>query len=173
MPITPQLDDVLMMLPPPRFLSSGIAAFEQYIIPNRLIRMICSNISTSITSSAASFVPQNTDALLYSTSIPPYFFPISPNTACTCSQSAISSSKNSAFPPAAQISSSAFLPLSLSRSRISTVAPSFANSSAAALPIPLPPPVMAVTFPDSLISLFSLPYRIAAVRYYVGSRHII
>ncbi len=68
-PPTPATDDVMMMLPPPRFAIAGIADFNPSHTPRTFTAMTLSNVSTSY--SVIGFTIPSIPALARNVSTPP------------------------------------------------------------------------------------------------------
>ena len=143
MPRWPQIDDMLMMLPPRCSMRAGRSARVVVKVPRTLIDIRRSNSSsvTSVVLRAPMFIP----ALLTRMSTRPY----SRSTA-EASSFADAESRTSRWTPSESVGSSSarFSAAVRSMSAITMFAPSSLSFCAQARPMPLAPPVTTATLPS-------------------------
>ena len=143
-PTTAEIEEVQITLPPPEASMPGSTAL---VTRNMLLTLTLISRSQS-----ASLVSRKGPAAM----MPAWFIStvIAPKRAwawltarCTWSATETSAATNSAWPPAALIRAATASPWLVGKSRITTWAPSAANSSDAASPHPPAPPVISATLP--------------------------
>src|SRR6266542_2115664 len=136
-----------MMLPRPRSRMRGATVLVRMKAPTRLMR------STSAKSAALmsrSGERRRTAAELTRTSTPPCSVRASATNRVTSASLPTSPLTAEAVPPALRMASTVSARGSGRRPKMTTLAPSAANSSAVARPMPLPPPATNATLPSSL-----------------------
>src|SRR5215472_2017032 len=147
-PVTPEIDEMLTMAPPPILRICGTAYFIPRKTPRALTPMICSQAAVSNRSSTAlPLIP----ALLTRMSSRPNSATVASTTACQLASSVTSRWWKRAVPLAATISATTLLPSSSSRSATTTVARSRAKMRAMLAPMPDAAPVISATLSASLM----------------------
>src|SRR5579862_3148473 len=147
-PISPATDDMFTMAPPPPCFSiCGISYFRLSQTPFTLMSITWSN-SSSVQSNSGCHLP-SMPALLNATSSRPYFSTVLCTNDCTSVALETSPFTKIPSPPADRIRRTVSFPSASRRPVITTLAPSFAKSTAVSRPMPVVPPVISATLPHS------------------------
>src|SRR5437763_10559249 len=144
-PLSPAVEDMLTMAPPPLSSMAGISYFMQRKTPRRLTRTARSKSSTATSASGAGMWPS--PALLKAASRRPQASRVCATRRSTEAGSPTSVGTASAWPPEALMSSATAARACSSRAASTTVAPAAAKVRTAAAPMPRLAPVMMATLP--------------------------
>src|SRR5262245_42817662 len=139
-----------MMLPRPRSRMRGATVLVSTKAPTRLMRSTSAKSAALISRRAER---RRTAAEFTSTSTPPYSARAEPTSCATSASLPTSPLTAVATPPAWEMAVTVSARGSGRRPKMTTRAPSLANSSAVARPMPVPPPATMVTLPSSVFML--------------------
>src|SRR5499425_2145242 len=139
-----------MMLPRPRSRMRGATVLVSTKAPTRLMRSTSAKSAALISRRAER---SRTAAEFTSTSTPPYSVRAAPTRFATSASLPTSPLTAVATPPASEMAVTVSARGSGRRPKMTTRAPSLANSSAVARPMPVPPPATMVTLPSSVFML--------------------
>src|ERR1700676_2059345 len=147
-PVTPEIDEMLTIEPPPTFFISGMANFMPRKAPVALTAIRrCQAAVSNRSSTALPLIP----ASLTRISSLPKAAMVAPIAACHSASLVTSRCRKIAAPLACTISSTSLLPSPSSMSATTTLAPSPAKIRAMLAPMPEAPPVISATLLSSLI----------------------
>ena len=151
-PISPDMEDVLTMEPPPARRISGMAALVPRKTPLALMSITRSHSSTVVSSR----VPLDSTPALFTriSSLPKRLTAVA-TASCHAASLVTSSGTKTHSPPDSLISASVRRPSYSRMSPMTTLAPSLANNFASAAPIPLAPPLISATLFSSRMFLSS------------------